>query len=93
MKRALYLATTLTLAGAAQAAVTVTPPEAEPEASTAYHSTTSEYIPYHEGGIADWRRVNDEMGKLRGHAGHMSNHGSGGDSGVREHQEGMGARR
>ena len=93
MKRALYLAATLTLAMAAQAAGRATPPEAKPEVSDAYHSTTSEYIPYHEGGGADWRQANDEMGKLRGHAGPMSGDGSGGDSGVREHQEDMGARR
>jgi hypothetical protein len=90
MKRALYLAATLTLAQAAGAA---TPPEATPQTSTAYHSTTSEYIPYREGGIADWRQVNDEMGKLRGHAGHMSGDGSAADSGVREQQEDLGARR
>ena len=97
MKRALYLAASLTLALAAQAAGSATPPEASPEAtpeaSAVYHSTTSEYIPYHEGSIADWRQVNDEMGKLRGHAGHMSGDGSGADSGVREQQEDLGSRR
>jgi hypothetical protein len=93
MKRALYLAAMLTLALAAQAAGSATPPEAKPEATAAYHSTTSEYIPYREGGIADWRQVNDEMGKLRGHAGHMSGDGSGADSGMREHREDAGARR
>ena len=93
MKRALYLAASLTLALAAQAAGSATPPEAKPEDSAAYHSTTSEYIPYREGGTADWRQVNDKMGKLRGHAGHMSGDGSGEDSGVREHQEDMGIRR
>jgi hypothetical protein len=92
MKRALYLAATLTLALAAQAAGSAAPPGANPEATAAYHSTTSEYIPYREGGIADWRQVNDEMGKLRGHAGHGSSNGSGADSGMREQRKDPGAR-
>ena len=36
-----------------------------------YQSTTADYTPYREEGIADWRGSNDEMARLNGHMGHM----------------------
>lgn len=47
---------------------------AEPRAANAaveYRSALEGYRPYTESEIARWREVNDEMGRLNGHIGHV----------------------
>ncbi len=36
-----------------------------------YQSAIADYAPYRDGPLADWRAVNDEVGRLGGHGGHL----------------------
>ena len=67
------LALTLSLwAGAAAAQKATAPHPADPTArvpAPKYESAFTGYAPYREEKPAPWRDVNDEVGKVRGHAG------------------------
>lgn len=56
----------------ALAALFAFPAAAAASPEDGYRSTTAAYIPYRAAGMADWRAVNDEMGRLNGHMGHMA---------------------
>ncbi|MCP5277908.1 MAG: hypothetical protein H6935_06025 [Thiobacillus sp.] len=59
-----------------------------PAAADAYRSTTADYTPYQDSSMTDWRGANDEMGRLKGHMGHMDR--MGGPSGNGGHGHAMG---
>lgn len=46
-----------------------------PTSPNAYQSVFADYKPLQDEPLNDWRHANDEMGRLRGHIGHLgSNH-------------------
>lgn len=61
-------------AGSAAAQNPARPDPADPKASAPvrpYVSAFEGYRPYNNPEIARWRAVNEEMGRLKGHAGHV----------------------
>lgn len=67
------------LAGAAAGQQTARPDPADPSARSpkpAYQSAFAGYRPYKEEELARWREANDEVARLAGHAGHVSQAGS-----------------
>ena len=46
-------------------------PPKEPIPETFYQSAFADYKPLQDEALQDWRQVNDEMGRLRGHMGHL----------------------
>lgn len=42
-----------------------------PISSNQYQSVFADYKPLQDEALHDWRQVNDEMGRLRGHMGHL----------------------
>lgn len=62
-------------AGAAAAQGTARPDPADPKAATpsrpAYESAFKGYRPHSDPEVARWRESNEEMGRLRGHIGHV----------------------
>src|SRR5687768_11641106 len=73
MFRTNCFALALCCAGTA-AAQTAAPPVAEPKAAAplpAYDSAFKDYRPYVDPEIARWRDVNQEVGRLNGHIGHV----------------------
>ncbi|PKO86091.1 MAG: hypothetical protein CVU18_16770 [Betaproteobacteria bacterium HGW-Betaproteobacteria-12] len=42
-----------------------------PTVASTYQSVFADYKPFQEEALHDWRRVNGEMGQLRGHRGHL----------------------
>jgi hypothetical protein len=58
----------------AQVAVTARPDPADPRAAEQarpYESAFKDYRPYVDPDIARWREVNEEVGRLNGHVGHV----------------------
>lgn len=61
-------------AGSAAAQAPARPDPADPKAAAPvrpYESAFKDYRPYVDPDIARWREVNDAVGKLKGHAGHL----------------------
>lgn len=63
------LALSLAIAAGPLWAESPTPPE--PTSSKAYQSAFADYRPIQDETVQDWRASNDEMGRLRGHMGHL----------------------
>jgi len=62
------------LAGSAAAQAPARPDRAEPKSAAptpSYESAFKDYRPYVDPEIASWRQVNDEVGRLKGHVGHV----------------------
>ncbi len=63
------LALSLAVAAGPVWAESPTPPE--PTQANAYQSAFADYRPIQDETVLDWRASNDEMGRLRGHMGHL----------------------
>lgn len=63
------LALSLAIAAGPVWAESPTPPD--PTRAKAYQSTFADYRPIQDEAVLDWRASNDEMGRLRGHMGHL----------------------
>jgi len=66
-------------AGSAIGQAVVRPDPSDPKTSAPvrpYESAFQGYRPYTDPEIARWRAVNEEMGRLKGHAGHVPGTGS-----------------
>ncbi|NHC08288.1 hypothetical protein [Azonexus fungiphilus] len=61
----------LSLAVAAGPLWAESPIPPEPTPAKAYQSAFADYRPIQDETILDWRATNDEMGRLRGHMGHL----------------------
>ena len=62
------------VAGSAAAQTPARPDPADPKSAgtaRAYESAFRDYRPYADPDISRWRDVNDEVGKLKGHSGHV----------------------
>lgn len=63
------------VAGSAVAQITARPDPADPKAATparpAYESAFKGYRPHSDPEVARWRESNEEMGRLKGHVGHV----------------------
>ncbi|MSQ49057.1 MAG: hypothetical protein EXR30_01570 [Betaproteobacteria bacterium] len=62
------------VAGSTAAQAAARPDPAEPKAAVPvrpYESAFKNYQPYVDPDIARWREVNDEVGRLNGHMGHL----------------------
>lgn len=74
MLRTICLVPLVCLAGSAAAQAPIRPDPAEPRAGAPerpYESAFKDYRPYVDPDLARWRVVNDEMGRLNGHLGHL----------------------
>lgn len=74
MQKSICLALTACFAGSAIGQAAVRPDPSDPKASSPmrpYVSAFEGYRPYIDPEIARWRTVNEEMGRLKGHAGHV----------------------
>lgn len=74
MLRTTCIALAACFAGGAAAQNPARPDPADPKASAPmrpYASAFDGYRPYDDPEIARWRAVNEEMGRLKGHAGHV----------------------
>lgn len=74
MLRTTCFALAACFAGSAAAQNPARPDPADPKASAPvrpYVSAFEGYRPYDDPEIARWRAVNEEMGRLKGHAGHI----------------------
>lgn len=74
MLRATCLMLAMCFTGAAAAQAAARPDQAEPKAATAapsYESAFKDYRPYADPDIGRWREVNEEVGRLNGHVGHV----------------------
>src|SRR5687768_280130 len=74
MLRTTCLALAFCFAGSATAQTAARPDPADPKApapSVVYESAFKSYRPYVDPEIARWRQVNDEVGRLKGHVGHV----------------------
>lgn len=74
MHRTTCFALAACFAGSASAQHPARPDSADPKASAPlrpYVSAFEGYRPYVDPEIARWRDVNDEVGKLKGHVGHV----------------------
>jgi hypothetical protein len=67
MVRALVYAAIASIAGTAAAQQVAPKPSAQ--AAVTYESAFIRYQPYKEEAVADWRAVNDEVGRIGGHVG------------------------
>ena len=79
MRKSICFALAACYAGSAIAQAAVRPDPSDPKASAPvrpYVSTFEGYRPYADPEIARWRAVNEEMGRLKGHAGHVPGTGS-----------------
>lgn len=63
------MALTIALAATPAWADSHSPKEPIPE--TSYQSAFADYTPIQDEPLHDWRQVNGEMGRLRGHMGHL----------------------
>jgi len=75
MLRTICISLAACFAGSASAQHPVPPDSADPKASVPlrpYVSAFEGYRPYVDPEIARWREVNDEVGRLKGHVGHVS---------------------
>ncbi len=63
------LALSLAIAAGPVWAESPTPPKPSP--AKAYQSAFADYRPIQDEAVLDWRVTNDEMGRLRGHMGHL----------------------
>jgi hypothetical protein len=75
MHRTISFALAATIASSAAAQTPARPQAADLAARTApppYASAFKDYRPYADPEIARWREVNDEVGRLRGHVGHVA---------------------
>jgi len=63
------------IAGSAVAQVPARPDPADPKAAApsrpAYESAFKGYRPHSDPAVARWRESNEEMGRLKGHVGHV----------------------
>ena len=74
MLRTTCFALAASFAGSAIGQAAARPDPADPKAAATvrpYESAFRDYRPYVDPDIARWRDVNDEVGKLKGHAGHV----------------------
>ena len=74
MFRMTYFALAASFAGGAIGQAAVRPDPSDPKANAPvrpYVSAFEGYRPYADPEIARWRAVNEEMGRLKGHAGHV----------------------
>jgi hypothetical protein len=74
MFRTTCFALAASFAGGAIGQAAVRPDPADPKANAPvrpYISAFDGYRPYDDPEIARWRAVNEEMGRLKGHAGHV----------------------
>lgn len=81
------LALSLVVAAGAAWAESPTPPEATP--AKAYQSAFGDYRPIQDETVLDWRTSNDEMGRLRGHMGHLEAAPTPQEGGVEHAHHGM----
>jgi hypothetical protein len=68
------IALAMCFAGSAAAQTAARPDPADPKASAparAYESAFKDYRRYNDPEPARWREANDEMGRLKGHVGHV----------------------
>ena len=82
------MALTIALAATPAWADSHPPKEAIPE--TCYQSAFADYKPFKDETLYDWSQVNDEMGRLRGHMGHLE---TGQAAGQPTHEHGKPAER
>ena len=75
----LALGCSAALSGAAIAAELKATDPAAPAPSASYGSAFADYKPFREEAIADWRALNEEVGRIGGHKGVMG--GAGGHAG------------
>lgn len=61
----------LSLAVAAGPLWAESPTSPAPKPTKAYQSVFADYRPIQDEAVLDWRATNDEMGRLRGHMGHL----------------------
>jgi hypothetical protein len=80
----------LTVALAATPAWADSHPPKEPIPETSYQSAFADYKPFQDETLYDWRQVNGEMGRLRGHMGHLE---TGQAAGQPTHEHGKPAER
>ena len=74
MLRTTHLALAMCFAGTTAAQTAARPDPADPKAAAparAYESAFKDYRHYVDPDIARWREVNDEVGRLNGHVGHV----------------------
>ena len=74
MHRIVSFALAAAIAGSAAAQTPARPQAADPKAGTAlrpYESAFKDYRPYADPEIARWREANEEVGRLKGHVGHV----------------------
>lgn len=75
MFKTMMFAIALAIAGAAAAQNAARPDPADPKAATpsqpAYESAFKGYRPHSDPEVARWRESNEEMGRLKGHVGHV----------------------
>jgi len=79
MFRTTCFALAASFAGSAIGQAAVQPDPSDPKASAPvrpFVSAFEGYRPYADPEIARWRAVNEEMGRLKGHAGHVPGTGS-----------------
>lgn len=62
---------TFTVALAATSAWAAPDTTEAPAPASTYQSVFADYKPLQDEALHDWRQVNDEMGRLRGHMGHL----------------------
>ena len=78
---AIAMAATAASSAAAQPATRPDPADAKASVPTyRYESTFKDYQPYADPQTARWRDLNEEMGRLGGHLGHMAKPGEKGSS-------------
>jgi hypothetical protein len=80
MNKSFAFALAATFAASAAAQAPARPDPAEPKAAKAaprYESAFTGYRPYVDPEVARWREVNDEVGRLNGHLGHVPEQASG----------------
>ena len=74
MLRTICFALAACIAGSAAAQAPSRPDPADPKAAAParpYESAFKDYRPYIDPDVARWREVNDEVGRLNGHLGHV----------------------
>ena len=74
MHKKTLLALAACFAGSAAAQTAARPDPSEPKAAApapSYDSAFKDYRPYVDPEIARWREVNQEVGRLNGHVGHV----------------------
>lgn len=74
-----------TVALAAIPAWADSPPPEKAIPETSYQSAFADYKPFQDEALHDWRQINAEMGRLRGHIGHFET-GQGAGRAIHAHE-------